>query len=87
MQSSESGSGCRKERVGVVVRAKTPKTIVVEIERLAQHSRYHKVLRRRKHYVVHDEKGTAKVGDKVRVVESRPMSRTKRWRLAGVLAS
>ena len=54
--------GQRKERVGVVVRAKMAKTVVVEVERLAQHPRYQKVIRRRKRYVAHDENGAALVG-------------------------
>ena len=77
--------GQRKERVGVVVRAKMAKTVVVEVERLAQHPRYQKVIRRRKRYVAHDENGAAKVGDKVRLLETRPISKTKHWRVAEVI--
>ena len=77
--------GYAKERTGVVVRAKMQKTIVVEVERLVQHPAYHKVIKKRKRYMVHDEKGVAKVGDKVRVVETRPVSKTKNWRLLEVL--
>ncbi|MBI4387779.1 MAG: 30S ribosomal protein S17 [Candidatus Omnitrophica bacterium] len=80
-----SGHGHTKERIGVVVRAKTPKTIVVEVERLTQHPRYNKVIRKRKRWMVHDEKSTAKVGDKVKIVESRPISKMKCWRVAEVL--
>ncbi len=80
-----SGHGHTKERIGVVIRAKTAKTIVVEVERLAQHPRYNKVIRKRKHWMVHDEKNTAKVGDKVKIIESRPISKMKRWRVAEVL--
>ena len=69
-----------REKIGVVVRAKMQKTIIVEVGRLVQHAVYHKVLRRRKRYMVHDEKGAAKVGDKVRIVETRPISKTKHWR-------
>ena len=76
--------GHRKERIGIVARAKMAKTIVVEVERLAQHPVYTKVVRKRKRYVVHDEKGIAKAGDKIRMVESRPLSKTKQWRLVEV---
>lgn len=77
--------GFQKERVGTVTRAKMPKTVVVEVERLTQHPVYHKVIKIRKRYVAHDEKATAKVGDRVRITETRPMSKTKRWRLAEIV--
>jgi len=79
--------GSHKEQVGMVIRAKTAKTIVVEVERLAQHPLYQKVIRRRTRYVVHDEKGIAKVGEKARIMETRPISKTKRWRLVEILKS
>ena len=82
---TENQRGYQKERSGVVVRAKMAKTVVVEVERLAQHSQYRKVIRKRKRYVVHDEKGVAKVGDQVRIVETKPISKTKHWRLAEVV--
>lgn len=85
MEKPDLGRGTRREQTGVVVRAKVPQSVVVEIERLSQHPRYRKVIRRRKRYMVHDEKGVGKVGDKVRIVESRPLSKTKHWRLAEVL--
>ena len=75
----------RKEKIGIVIRAKTPKTIVVETQRLVQHPLYKKVIRKRKRYMVHDEAGKAKVGDRVRMVEYRPISKTKSWRLSQVL--
>lgn len=74
-----------KELVGIVVRSKMQKTIVVEVMRLAPHRLYNKVMRRRKRYVVHDEKGVAKVGEKVRIVETKPISKTKHWRLGEVV--
>ncbi len=86
MDNSEKKRGYRKERVGVVVRAKMAKTIVVEVERLTQHSKYKKVIKRRKRYVAHDEKSSAKVGDKVRLIETKPISRTKHWRLVEVMS-
>lgn len=86
-QESVEIRGFGKERVGTVTRAKTPKTIVVEVERLTQHPKYHKVVKIRKRYVAHDEKIAAKVGDQVRIIETRPISRTKRWRLTEVVKS
>jgi small subunit ribosomal protein S17 len=61
------------------------KTAVVEVERLARHPVYEKVMRLRKKYKVHDEENTCRAGDTVRIVESRPLSREKRWRLREVL--
>lgn len=83
-QVSEVTKGS-KGKVGFVVRAKAQKTIVVEISRLVQHATYHKVMRRRKRFMVHDEKGAAKVGDKVRIVETKPISKLKHWRLAEIV--
>jgi small subunit ribosomal protein S17 len=61
------------------------KTVVVEVERLARHPVYEKVMRLRKKHKVHDEENTCRPGDTVRIVESRPLSREKRWRLKEVL--
>jgi small subunit ribosomal protein S17 len=69
----------RKRLVGRVVSDKMDKTVVVRVERLKRHPRYGKVLRRRKKYKAHDEGGLCRVGDVVRIVESRPLSREKRW--------
>ena len=85
MDSTGESRGNRRQLTGVVVRAKMAKTVMVEIERLTQHPRYRKVIRKRKRYVVHDEKGAAKVGDKVRLIETRPISKTKHWRLLEVV--
>jgi len=74
-----------KELVGIVMRTKMQKTIVVEVTRLAQHPLYNKVMKRRKRYVVHDEKGIAKIGEKVRIIETKPISKTKHWRLCEVV--
>ncbi len=74
-----------KERVGVVVDKKSSKTIMVEVLRLVQHPAYNKVVRDKKIYPVHDEKEVAKAGDKVRIRETRPVSRTKHWRLVEVM--
>ena len=69
----------RKRLVGVVVSDKMDKTVVVRVERTVRHPRYGKVLRRRKKYKAHDDANACHVGDLVRIVESRPLSREKRW--------
>ncbi len=69
----------RKRLVGVVVSDKMDKTVVVRVERTVRHPRYGKVLRRRKKYKAHDDANACRVGDVVRIVESRPLSREKRW--------
>ncbi|MFQ3670079.1 MAG: 30S ribosomal protein S17 [Verrucomicrobiia bacterium] len=74
-----------KERVGEVVSDKMQKTIVVRVSRRTQHPRFKKIITVNKKFYVHDENGEAKVGDRVRIVESRPMSKLKRWRLAEII--
>jgi len=69
----------RQEKLGVVVSDKMTKTVVVEVERLVMDPLYHKYLRRRSRFMAHDEKDECKVGDRVRIEETRPMSRRKRW--------
>ena len=76
----------RKERVGVVTSDAMDKTVVVQAERRIAHPVYGKVIRRSKKYYAHDEKNEAKKGDKVLIVEKRPMSKTKNWRLVEILA-
>ncbi|MEZ5300643.1 MAG: 30S ribosomal protein S17 [Verrucomicrobiales bacterium] len=78
--------GLRKTRVGVVVSDKMAKTIVVAVERRVPHPKFHKIVRRTSKLYAHDESGEAKVGDKVRVMETRPTSKLKRWRLVEVLS-
>lgn len=75
----------KRERVGFVVSDKMMKTRVVEITRTMEHPLYKKVTRRRKRFKAHDEKNETKVGDKVRIVETRPLSKDKRWRIAEIL--
>jgi small subunit ribosomal protein S17 len=75
----------RKERVGEVIANKMTKTIVVRVERRFAHPRFDKVVKAYKKFYVHDEKSEAKVGDRVRIQETRPLSKTKRWRLVEVL--
>ena len=75
----------RKERHGVVVSDTQDKTIIVRIERRTTHPLYGKSLRVSKKYHVHDEANEAKVGDRVRIAETRPLSKLKRWRLAEIV--
>jgi small subunit ribosomal protein S17 len=75
----------RKERVGEVVSDKMDKTIVVRVERRFRHPRYKKVVTAFAKFYAHDEKDLAKIGDRVRIVETRPLSRLKRWRLVEIL--
>jgi small subunit ribosomal protein S17 len=77
--------GHRKERTGEVVSNKMAKTIVVSVERRFAHPRFRKVVSGYKNFYAHDEKGEAQVGDRVRIQETRPMSKTKRWRLVQVV--
>jgi small subunit ribosomal protein S17 len=78
--------GARQELVGVVTSAKMQKTIVVKVTRTTRHPLYQRVLRFGKKYYAHDEAGEAHVGDTVRIVSTRPLSKLKRWRLKEVLA-
>jgi small subunit ribosomal protein S17 len=81
----EHGPGRPKTRQGVVVSAKPDKTITVRIDVTRRHRQYHKVLRSSTTLHAHDERNDAGEGDTVRIVESRPLSRTKRWRLVEIL--
>ena len=75
----------KKGRIGRVVSDKMQKTIVIAIERKIMHPMYGKFIKRTKHYSVHDERGEAHVGDLVKVMETRPISKTKRWRLVEII--
>ena len=77
--------GHRKERVGNVVSDKMNKTIVVRVERRFRHPRFKKVVTAYSKFYAHDEKNEAKVGDRVRIQETRPLSKTKCWRLVEVV--
>jgi len=77
--------GKRKQRQGVVVADKMDKTVVVEVERIIRHPLYGKVVRTQKKYKVHDQQNQARLGDRVRIMECRPISKTKRWRLLDIL--
>jgi small subunit ribosomal protein S17 len=69
----------RKKQIGIVVKDKMDKTVVVAIERAFKHSKYHKYLRTKTTCKVHDEENRAKIGDKVLIMETRPLSKDKRW--------
>jgi small subunit ribosomal protein S17 len=76
----------RKERVGLIVSDKADKTVTVAVEALVRHPMYKKRVRRSKKFIVHDERNEARVGDTVRIIETRPLSARKRWRLANVIS-
>jgi small subunit ribosomal protein S17 len=75
----------RNEKIGEVVSAKMAKTIVVEVTRRVPHPLYKRIVTQRKKFYAHDEEMQAKVGDTVKIVESRPMSRLKRWTLGSIV--
>jgi len=82
---AETEKRVRAEKIGQVVSTKMAKTIVVEVSRRVPHPLYRRVITKRKKFYAHDEKGEARQGDRVRIVESRPLSRLKRWRLVEVI--
>jgi len=85
MAEETTRSNSRKTVEGVVVSDKMEKTITVVVERLEMHRRYKKFVRRKTKMKAHDEKGEARTGDLVRISETRPLAKTKRWRLLQVL--
>lgn len=87
-QTTETGqakTGGKRHLLGVVVSDKMAKTIVVKVDRRVKHGQYMKYLTKSKKYKAHDEKREAKVGDRVEIVESRPISREKRWALCRIV--
>ncbi len=77
--------GRRKSKIGNVVSNKMDKSVVVSVERLIRHSLYKKYFRKTSKFMVHDEENQCQVGDKVQIVETRPLSKLKRWRLVEVI--
>ncbi|MCB1022778.1 MAG: 30S ribosomal protein S17 [Acidobacteria bacterium] len=77
-------SGKRAEKIGIVFSDKMTKTVVVRVERVVKHPLYHKYMKRRKKFMAHDELG-AGMGDRVRIVETRPLSARKRWRVVEII--
>ena len=75
----------RKSRIGLVVSDKMQKTVVVAVERRVPHPIYGKMMTRSKNFKAHDEENSAKVGDRVRIVETRPLSKDKRWRVVEIV--
>ena len=84
-EKPEHDRGRRQERRGVVVSDAMDKTIVVKVDSIRQHAKYKKVIRRSVKFHAHDEENSAHIGDVVRIVETRPLSKTKRWRLAEIV--
>ena len=75
----------RRSVVGTVVSDKMDKTVVVQVERLVKHKLYHKYIRRHKKLAAHDETNACRIGDKVLITESRPLSKSKKWRVGKVI--
>ena len=82
----EKGRGKRKIQNGVVIGDKMDKTVVVEVRTMVLHQRYKKYLRRRRRYKAHDEQNNCRLGDRVEIIETRPISKTKRWRVRKILS-
>ena len=85
METEQTKRGLRKDQVGIVTSTAMQKTVSVAVDRLVKHALYKKTLRRTSNFLAHDEKGECKVGDRVRIVETRPLSARKRWRVAEIL--
>jgi len=85
VQTDASKRGARKERRGVVVSDAMDKTVVVRVDVLKPHPKYKKTMRRSIRLHAHDQENQSKVGDIVRIVETRPLSKTKRWRVAEIV--
>ena len=80
-----TAQGNKNEKIGQVVSTKMAKTIVVEVTRRVPHPLYKRIITKRKKFYAHDEESSAKLGDTVRIVECRPLSKMKRWELGGVI--
>ena len=90
MENSDASArrkrGQRQEKIGLVTSARMAKTIVVKVTRMVEHAKYKRVVRVSSKFYAHDESGQAQAGDTVRIVETRPLSKLKRWRLVEVEA-
>jgi len=82
---AEAAKAIKNEKIGQVVSTKMAKTIVVEVSRRVPHPLYKRIIAKRKRFYAHDEESTARLGDVVRIIECRPLSHLKRWRLAEVV--
>jgi small subunit ribosomal protein S17 len=85
MSATPESKSVLKERIGEVISARMQKTIVVRVERRMPHPKYKKIVRLQKKFYAHDEEKKAKEGDTVRIIECRPLSRLKRWKLVEVV--
>ncbi len=85
MAETPATQGLKTEKIGQVVSTGMQKTIVVEVSRRVPHALYKRIVGKRKKFYAHDEESTARMGDMVRIVECRPLSKLKRWRLAEVV--
>lgn len=85
MEAKMETQAHRKVRIGIVVSNKMDKTVVVKVSRHAEHPLYGKRIVRAKKYVAHDEENTCRIGDQIRIRETRPLSRTKRWELVEIM--
>lgn len=85
-EAAQAATSNRKTRVGVVVSNKMEKTIVVEYVARVPHPKFNKIVKRSKKFYVHDEKGEATIGDRVRIIETKPVSKLKRWALDEILS-
>jgi small subunit ribosomal protein S17 len=85
MAEQQAAQGLKNEKIGEVVSTKMQKTIVVEVSRRVPHPLYKRIIAKRKKFYAHDESGSARLGDVVRIVECRPLSKLKRWQLAEVI--
>ncbi len=86
MTTEQTKRGIRKSQVGVVTSAAMKKTVTVAVDRLVQHRLYKKTLRRTSKFLAHDESSSCHVGDRVRIMETKPLSARKRWRVVEILA-
>jgi small subunit ribosomal protein S17 len=85
VQREQADRGRPKSRIGTVVSNKMTKTVVVQVERRMKHGRYGKYMTEKKKYKAHDEEQACKIGDRVRITETRPLSKDKRWRVAEIV--
>jgi small subunit ribosomal protein S17 len=85
MAEQQQAQGFKNEKIGEVVSTRMQKTIVVEVSRRVPHPIYKRIINKRKKFYAHDEQGQAQAGDVVRIVECRPLSKLKRWRLAEIV--
>jgi small subunit ribosomal protein S17 len=85
MAEQQQAYGHKNEKVGTVVSTKMQKTIVVEVSRRVPHPMYKRIITKRKRFYAHDEEATARVGDTVRIIEHRPLSKLKRWTLGDIV--